>query len=93
MFNRILRNMQEKIHACAYIMTPHARKEMNDDELSIYDVERVILTGSIVERQKDKVTTEWKYRIKGLSVNGENVEIVTKVSPTAKLIIIMVYAL
>lgn len=38
---------------------------MNNDCLSIYDIERCILTGEIVERQKYKVTAEWKYRING----------------------------
>ena len=33
--------------------------------VSIYDVESGILTGEIVERQKDKATAEWKYRITG----------------------------
>ena len=41
-------------------MTYHARKEMNDDGLTIYDVERGILTGAIVERQRDRTTGESK---------------------------------
>jgi hypothetical protein len=41
-------------------MTTHARKEMNDDGLTIYDVERGILSGEIFERQKDVETAEWK---------------------------------
>ena len=41
-------------------MTYHARKEMNDDGLTIYDVERGILTGAIVERQGDRTTGESK---------------------------------
>jgi U3 small nucleolar ribonucleoprotein component len=43
-------------------MTFHAEEEMADDNLSIFDIERVVLTGKIVERQKDKNTKEWKYR-------------------------------
>ncbi|MEW5767638.1 MAG: DUF4258 domain-containing protein [bacterium] len=72
-------------------MTSHARKEMNDDELTIYDIERGILTGEIIERQKDKVTAEWKYRIRGETIEGDEVEVIAKLSPTNKLVFITVY--
>lgn len=64
---------------------------MNDDDLTIYDVERGILTGEILERQKDRVPAEWKYRIRGETVEGGGVEVVAKLSPTGKLVIITVY--
>jgi hypothetical protein len=44
--------------------------------------------GKILERQKDKDTAEWKYRINGKSLSGGEVEVVTKLSPTGKLVII-----
>ncbi len=72
-------------------MTIHAEEEMNDDCVTIFDVERCILTGKILERQKDKDTAEWKYRINGESLSGGEVEVVTKLSPTGKLVIITVY--
>jgi hypothetical protein len=59
---------------------------MNNDELSIFDVERVILTGEIAERQKDKQTGEWKYLVRGQTENGRNTAIVTKLSPTGKMV-------
>ena len=59
--------------------------------MSIFDVERGILTGEILERQKDKVTTEWKYRIRGETIGGGEVEVVAKLGPTGKLVIITVY--
>jgi len=39
-------------------MTLHAEEEMDDDNLSIFDVERGILTGRIIERQQDRDTEE-----------------------------------
>jgi hypothetical protein len=39
MFNRILKEMREKIRHRAYVMTLHAEEEMDDDCLTIYDVE------------------------------------------------------
>lgn len=91
MFNRILKEMRDKIRERKYVMTIHGEEEMNNDCLSIYDVESGILTGKIVERQKDKVTDEWKYRIIGHTVDGSEVEVVAKLSPTGKLVIITVY--
>lgn len=72
-------------------MTLHAEEEMNDDNLTIFDVERTILTGKVTERQEDYTTREWKYLIAGDSLLGEGVEIVAKISVTGKLVIITVY--
>ncbi len=91
MFERILKHMREKIRKRQYIMTVHAEEEMNDDRLTIYDVENGIFTGEILERQKDTVTAEWKYRIKGQTISGEEVEMIAKMSATGKLVIITVY--
>jgi hypothetical protein len=91
MFDRILKEMRDKIRKLEYIMSIHADDEMNDDCLTIFDVERCILTGKILERQKDKVTVEWKYRINGKSLSGGEVEVIAKLSPTGKLVIITVY--
>jgi len=91
MFDRILKEMRDKIRKLEYIMTIHANDEMNDDCLTIFDVERCILTGRILERQKDKDTAEWKYRINGRSLSDNEVEIIAKISPTGKLVIITVY--
>jgi len=93
MFKRILTRMREKVRRREYVVTSHARKEMNDDGLTIYDVERGILTGEIIERQQDKVTAEWKYRIRGETVEDDEVEVIAKISPTGKLVIITVYLL
>ena len=72
-------------------MTLHAEEEMDSDDLSIFDVERVILTGRIIERQKDTETSEWKYLIRGKCIEGQDVIAVSKLSSTGKLIIITVY--
>jgi len=55
------------------------------------DVEQCILTGKILERQKDVATAEWKYRINGKSLSGNELEVVAKLSPTGKVVIITVY--
>jgi len=72
-------------------MTLHAEEEMNDEDLTIFDVEHGILTGKIVERQKDRETGEWKYLVKGLTLVESEIFVVTKLSSTNKLVIITVY--
>ncbi|MFZ5993493.1 MAG: DUF4258 domain-containing protein [Thermodesulfobacteriota bacterium] len=91
MFNRILKEMQEKIRRRVYVMTLHAEEEMDDDCLTIYDVESGILTGKVLERQKDRESAEWKYRINGKTISGGKIEVIAKLSPTGKLVIITVY--
>lgn len=92
MFDRILNEMRGKIRERKYVMTTHGEEEMDNDCLSIYDVEHGILTGKIVERQKDKATAEWKYRITGQTIDGSKIELIAKLGPTGKVVIITVYA-
>lgn len=91
MFDTILNRMRECVRKSEYVMTIHAEEEMMNDSLSIFDIERCILTGKIVERQKDVETSEWKYRIS--SKLPTEIEVVTKLSVTGKLVIITVYSL
>lgn len=91
MFERILSRMRENVSALRYVMTLHAEEEMNDDDLSIFDIEHAILTGQIIERQKDAETGEWKYLVRGKSVEGSDVVAVSKLSSTGSLIIITIY--
>jgi hypothetical protein len=48
-----LKRMRELIRTRQYVMTLHADDEMDADGLTIYDVEHVILTGRVTERQRD----------------------------------------
>ncbi|MDJ0690795.1 MAG: DUF4258 domain-containing protein [Xenococcaceae cyanobacterium MO_188.B32] len=93
MFDEILKQIREKIASYQYVMTIHAEEEMSEDGLAIYDIEQGILTGKILERQRDRVSAESKYRIRGRTLDGEEVEIIIKLSPTGKVVIITVYAL
>ena len=93
MFERTLKLMREKIRTRQYVITLHAEEEMNEDGLTIYDVERGILTGKIMERQKDRMTAEWKYRLNGKTLEDNAIEVISKISPTGKLVIITVYLL
>lgn len=72
-------------------MTLHAEEEMNFDDFTIFDAENAILTGSVIERQTDTATGEFKYVNEGSSLTDRSLGIVVKLSPTDKLVIITVY--
>jgi hypothetical protein len=92
MFVGILKRMREKIRTRQYVMTLHAEEEMSEEGFTAYDVERGVLTGEIVERQKDRETGDWKYVTHGRTIMGLEIAIVAKLSVTGKLVIITVYA-
>lgn len=91
MFESMLQRIQAKIRTLDYVMTIHADEEMDDDGLSILDIEQVILTGQIIERQRDQKTGEWKYVVNGQTDDQLNVMVVTKLSSTDMVVIITVY--
>jgi hypothetical protein len=90
-YNRVLNQMRARIRARQYVMTVHAEEEMDDDSLSVFDVECAILNGKITGRQRDMETGECKYVMEGKTLGGLRGEIVTKLSITGKLVIITVY--
>ena len=91
MFEQIRDKMREKIRSLEYVMTIHAEEEMENDALSIFDVENGILTGEIIERQKDRETDEWKYLLAGKTLDDADIVVVAKLSLTDKLVIITIY--
>jgi hypothetical protein len=85
--------MREKIRRRLYIMTIHAEEEMDNDGLTIFDVESVVLTGKIIERQRDRKTRTHKYLVHGEIVDGSrSAVVVSRFGPTDKLVILTVYA-
>jgi len=90
-YDRVAEQMRERVRTRQYIMTLHAEEEMDEDGLALGDVEHALLTGGIVERQRDRDTREWKYVVSGQSRAGDAIGVVGKLSPTGKLVIITVY--
>jgi len=62
--------MRSCVQRRAYVMTLHAEEEMVADGLTVFDVEEGILTGQIVDRQRDAARAEWKYCVRGMAVDG-----------------------
>ena len=81
----------ECVRTNRYIVATHAAEEMDDDGLTIFDVERIILAGQVVERQKDKDPPDTKFLIRGPTLDGEDAFVVLKPGPTEKLIIVTVF--
>jgi hypothetical protein len=91
MYERILQRLRDNIRSLEYVVPLHAEEEMDEDGLSVFDLESAVLTGEIVERQRDRVTREWKYVISGKGLDGGTVSVVGKLSFTGCLVIITVY--
>lgn len=62
--------MRQQIRTLSYVVSTHAADELDDDNLEILDLENIILTGEVVERQRDRFTREAKYRIQGKTLGG-----------------------
>ena len=84
--------MRDKVRRRQYVMTLHADEEMDDDGLTIFDVESAILTGAIIQKQRDRKLRESKYLVRGQTIDGlQIVMAVIKFGRTGKLVIITVY--
>lgn len=91
MYPRILTKLRDCSRESRYVVSLHADEEMDEDNLSIFDIERTILTGEIVERQKDNETGEWKYVVKGNTLGDRRAVVVTKFGATGQALIITVF--
>ena len=71
--------------------TLHAAEELEDDNLTILDLENILLTGRIVERQKDRATRETKAVIQGWILDGREGETIVKINLSGVLYVVTVY--
>jgi hypothetical protein len=86
-----LTRIRDLVRALKYVVSIHAAEELEDENLTILDLENIILTGRIVERQKDRETRETKVVIRERTLDGREAEAVVKVGPTGALYVITVY--
>ena len=91
MFERTLGRFRFLIRSGEYLLSIHALEEMAEDDVLTEDVENVILTGSIVERQIDRATRERKYVFIGRDLAGDPVGLVAKIGAAGKAGFITVY--
>lgn len=62
-------------------------------DMTVYDLERLVFTGEIVERQRDRATGERKYRIRGQTIGEIGAETVVKIAATRKVVFLTAYTL
>jgi Domain of unknown function (DUF4258) len=86
-------HLRQLIRTLSYFVSTHAADELEDDNLTILDLENIVLTGQIVERQRDRGSRETKYVVQGSTLDGTVAEVVAKVGHTGRLFIITVYVL
>ena len=91
--NPTISQLRQLIRTLNYVVSTHAAEELEDDNLSILDLENIILTGEITERQRDPKTRERKAVVSGITLDNKPAQAVVKVGLTGKLIIIRVYVL
>ncbi len=83
--------IRDCVRTLNYAVSLHAAEELDDDNLTIFDLENILLTGKIIARQRDRQTREVKLVIRGVSVEGVEAETVVKLGLSGTLFIITVY--
>ena len=83
--------LRQLIRSRQYVVSLHAADELEDDGLSVLDLESIVLTGRIVERQRDRTSRELKVVVRGQDLAGATCCTVAKLGPTGRAIIITVY--
>lgn len=91
MFDRVLKEFQDKIRRREYVMTLHAEEEMDDDRLSIFDAESAILTGQIHRATTRPKGAGMEIRRDRQSDRRPHASVVGKLSQTGRLVILTTY--
>ncbi len=86
-----IKRLRDLIRSLNYAVSIHAAEELEDDNLTILDFENIILTGAIVERQRDRQTREVRYLVRGNALSSVLAEAVVKIAPDRNLFVITVY--
>jgi hypothetical protein len=65
MHEGILRRLRELVRRGDYSLTDHAEEELDAEELSALDVERIVLSGFVADRQRDTPLRRMEVRDRG----------------------------
>lgn len=91
MADRTLPRFRDLVRQHRYVVSSHAAEELEDDKLDILDLESIVLTGEIIERQTDHRTGETKYVIPGITLANSAGCVVAKFDSVGRAVIITVY--
>ena len=84
-------HIRDLVRSLNYVVSIHAAEELDDDNLTILDLENILLTGQIIARQRDRTTHEVKCVVRGVTLGGEAAEAIVKVGSPGTLVVITVY--
>ncbi len=73
-----INRIRECIRSLNYVVSIHAAEELDDDNITILDLENIILTGKIIERQRDTRTREVKCVVRGVTLDERHAETVVR---------------
>jgi len=79
------------VRSLNYVVSHHAVEELDDDNLTILDLENILLTSEIVEHKRDRKTHEPKFVVRGATVGGLQAEAVVKFGRLGNLFVVTVY--
>lgn len=86
-----------RVQTAGVFLRPADRGARQDGPLpprrhTCFDVESAILAGKIVDRQADRASGEWKYLVRGRTVDGAaTIAVVVKFGMSGKLVILTLY--
>lgn len=83
--------IRDCIRSLNYVVSLHAAEELDDDDLTILDLETIILSGQITERQRDRKARDVKLVVRGHTVDGRTAEAIVKLSQIGTVFVITVY--
>lgn len=91
MLQLTLNRIRDLVRSLNYVVSIHAAEELEDDNLTILDLESVLLTGQIIKRQRDRLTREAKTVVRGRTLHGFEAEAIVKLGHTGTLFVITIY--
>ena len=84
--------IRECFRSLNYVVSIHVAEEVDDDNLTILDLEKSILLGEIIERQRDDAGTgEVKCVVRGFTLDERQAQAAFKIGPLGNLIVITVF--
>jgi hypothetical protein len=89
----ILRRIRECVRKGRVLVSNHTEEELEADGLTAFDLDLLLGSGFLAERQRDRVTGEWKYLLEGVVLGGGHAAAVVRMDPADMLIVVTVYRL
>ena len=78
--------LRQLVRSRQYVVSIHAADELEDDGLSVLDLESIVLSGRSVERQRDRATRELKVVVRGKALSGVSSCAVAKVGAARRAV-------